>query len=192
MSDRAERLAALEAYHRDQVSVCTRCPLSEGRTQVVVGNGDPDADLMFVGEAPGYHEDVQGVPFVGASGRLLGQMLEGIGMTREDVFVANVLKCRPPGNRDPQPAEIRECEPHLFRQVALIRPRSTRVAVFAGSRLRVERGRQWGEPGAAWATVEVSPHASRHAIVRAVLGIRGEGETELVPFAFDLLLRPYR
>lgn len=123
MSDRAERLAALEAYHRDQVSVCIRCPLSEGRTQVVVGNGDPDADLMFVGEAPGYHEDVQGVPFVGASGKLLGQMLEGIGLTREDVFVANVLKCRPPGNRDPQPAEIRECEPHLFRQVALIRPR---------------------------------------------------------------------
>lgn len=123
MSDRAARVAELEAYHRDEVAVCTRCPLSEGRTQVVVGSGDLAADLMFVGEAPGYHEDVQGVPFVGASGKLLGTLLEGIGLTRDDVFVANVLKCRPPGNRDPQPAEIRECEPHLFRQVALLRPR---------------------------------------------------------------------
>lgn len=122
MPDVADRIAALEAYHRDQVSVCVRCPLSEGRTQVVVGNGDPAAELMFVGEAPGYHEDQQGVPFVGASGKLLTRMLEGIGLTRERVFVANVLKCRPPGNRNPQPAEIRECEPHLFRQVALIRP----------------------------------------------------------------------
>ena len=123
MSDPAARIAALEAYHRDEVAPCVRCALSEGRTQVVVGSGDPDADLMFVGEAPGYHEDVQGIPFVGASGKLLSTLLEGIGLTRDDVFVANVLKCRPPGNRDPQPAEIRECEPHLFRQVALIRPR---------------------------------------------------------------------
>jgi DNA polymerase len=122
MTDRAARVAELEAYHRDEVAVCTRCPLSEGRTQVVVGSGDLSAELMFVGEAPGYHEDVQGIPFVGASGKLLSTLLEGIGLTREDVFVANVLKCRPPGNRDPQPAEIRECEPHLFRQVALLRP----------------------------------------------------------------------
>jgi DNA polymerase len=122
MPDVADRIAALEAYHREQVSVCVRCPLSEGRTQVVVGNGDPAAEVMFVGEAPGYHEDQQGIPFVGASGKLLTRMLEGIGLSRETVFVANVLKCRPPGNRDPQPAEIRECEPHLFRQVALIRP----------------------------------------------------------------------
>jgi len=123
MSDRAARVSALEAYHRDEVVSCVRCPLSEGRTQVVLGNGDPDADLMFVGEAPGYHEDIQGIPFVGASGKLLSALLEGIGLTRDDVFVANVLKCRPPGNRDPQPAEIRECEPHLFRQVSLIQPR---------------------------------------------------------------------
>jgi DNA polymerase len=122
MPDVADRIAALEANHRDQVSVCVRCPLSEGRTQVVVGDGDPTSELMFVGEAPGYHEDQQGIPFVGASGKLLGGMLEGIGLTRDRVFVANVLKCRPPGNRNPLPAEIRECEPHLFRQVALIRP----------------------------------------------------------------------
>jgi DNA polymerase len=123
MSDSAARAAALEAYHTDEVACCVRCPLSEGRTQVVLGNGDPDADLMFVGEAPGYHEDLQGVPFVGASGKLLTALLEGIGLSREQVFVANVLKCRPPGNRDPLPAEIRECERHLFHQVSLIRPR---------------------------------------------------------------------
>ena len=123
MSDAASRVSALEDYHRDEVASCTRCSLSEGRTQVVLGSGDLDADLMFVGEAPGYHEDLQGVPFVGQSGKLLSTLLEGIGLTRDDVFVANVLKCRPPGNRDPLPAEVRECEPHLFRQVSLIRPR---------------------------------------------------------------------
>ncbi len=122
MADRADRIAALEAYHRDHVVACVRCPLSEGRTRVVVGNGDPDADVMFVGEAPGYHEDRLGVPFVGQAGKLLDRLLAGIGLRREDVFVANVLKCRPPGNRDPLPAEIRACEPHLFRQIGLVRP----------------------------------------------------------------------
>lgn len=122
VEDRATRIAALEEYHRAEVVDCTRCRLHEGRTQVVVGSGDPAAALMFVGEAPGYHEDRQGVPFVGQSGKLLSTLLEGIGMRREDVFIANVLKCRPPGNRDPQPDEIRSCEPHLFRQVQLIRP----------------------------------------------------------------------
>jgi len=122
MSDATDRTAALQAYTRDEVVDCTRCALAEGRTQVVVGNGDPTSDLMFVGEAPGYHEDRLGVPFVGASGKLLTTLLEGIGLRREDVFVANVLKCRPPGNRDPLPDEIRSCEPHLFRQISLIRP----------------------------------------------------------------------
>lgn len=123
MSDPAARIAELEAYHRDQVQSCVRCPLSAGRTQVVVGSGDLDADLMFVGEAPGYHEDRQGVPFVGQAGKLLTALLEEIGLGRDDVFIANVLKCRPPGNRDPQPAEISACEPHLFRQITLIRPK---------------------------------------------------------------------
>jgi uracil-DNA glycosylase len=108
---------------RDAVSGCTRCPLSATRTQVVFGSGSSTADLMFVGEAPGFHEDKQGVPFVGAAGQLLGKLLEGIGLTREDVFVANVLKCRPPGNRDPQPEEIASCESYLFRQIALIQPK---------------------------------------------------------------------
>jgi DNA polymerase len=111
------------AAYGDAVADCTRCALSAGRTQVVFGSGSPDADLMFVGEAPGFHEDKQGVPFVGAAGQLLGKLLAGIGLTREDVYIANVLKCRPPGNRDPQPEEIEACEAHLFRQIELIRPK---------------------------------------------------------------------
>jgi DNA polymerase len=108
---------------RDSVSSCTRCPLAATRTQVVFGSGSPAADLMFVGEAPGFHEDKQGVPFVGAAGQLLGKLLAEIDLTRDDVYVANVLKCRPPGNRDPQPDEIAACESHLFRQIELIQPR---------------------------------------------------------------------
>src|SRR3954470_11177025 len=117
-----QQLTELEAFER-QVAGCTRCRLAEGRTQVVFGTGNPQADLMFVGEAPGFHEDKQGVPFVGAAGQLLGQLLAGIGLSREDVYIANVLKCRPPGNRDPLPEEIAACESHLFRQLELIRPK---------------------------------------------------------------------
>jgi DNA polymerase len=101
---------------------CTRCPLAETRTKVVFGAGNADANLMFVGEAPGAEEDRQGLPFVGRAGSLLSELLDGIGLTREDVFVANVLKCRPPGNRDPQPLEIESCHPYLERQIELIRP----------------------------------------------------------------------
>jgi uracil-DNA glycosylase family 4 len=115
---RREELIVLK---RD-VDSCTRCALAEGRTQTVFGAGNADAELMFVGEAPGFHEDQQGLPFVGAAGKLLEQLLTDIGMSRQDVFIANVLKCRPPGNRDPLPEEIASCEPHLFRQLQLIRP----------------------------------------------------------------------
>ena len=111
------------AEFANQVSGCTRCRLAQGRTQVVFGVGDPAADLMFVGEAPGFHEDKQGVPFVGQAGKLLDNLLAGIGLERSQVYIANVLKCRPPGNRDPQPDEIESCEPHLFRQIELIQPR---------------------------------------------------------------------
>jgi DNA polymerase len=107
----------------DQVAGCERCALAKTRTQVVFGSGSPTADLMFVGEAPGFHEDKQGVPFVGAAGQLLSKLLAGIGMSRDDVYIANVLKCRPPGNRDPQPEEIEACESHLFRQIELIQPK---------------------------------------------------------------------
>ena len=112
----------LQAYGAE-VAGCTRCRLAQGRTQVVFGSGNPHAELMFVGEAPGFHEDKQGVPFVGQAGKLLERLLEQIGLRREDVYIANVLKCRPPGNRDPQPDEIEACEPHLFRQIGLIEPR---------------------------------------------------------------------
>ncbi len=104
-------------------STCTRCRLAEGRTQVVFGNGDPHADLMFIGEAPGVNEDRQGEPFVGAAGQLLDRMLAEIGLTRADVYVANINKCRPPGNRDPQPDEIEACTPWLVEQISLIQPR---------------------------------------------------------------------
>ncbi len=117
-----ERREALVELYRE-VQDCTRCPLHETRTRAVFGAGNADADLMFVGEAPGAEEDRQGLPFVGRAGQLLNQMLGEIGLSREDVFIANVLKSRPPGNRDPLPAEIAACEPYLFEQVRLIQPR---------------------------------------------------------------------
>jgi uracil-DNA glycosylase len=116
---RRERL--VEVFN--EAAVCERCPLSKTRTKVVFGSGNADADLMFVGEAPGAEEDRQGLPFVGRAGGLLSQLLEEIGTHREDVFICNVLKCRPPGNRDPQPLEIESCEPYLVQQVQLIEPR---------------------------------------------------------------------
>ncbi len=105
-----------------EASTCTKCRLAETRTQVVFGVGNPDADLLFIGEAPGLHEDRQGEPFVGAAGQLLTRMLEGIGMTRDQVYIANVLKCRPPGNRDPQEDEIETCTPWLVEQISSIQP----------------------------------------------------------------------
>ena len=116
-----EHVDELQAY-ADSVAGCTRCRLAQGRTQVVFGAGNPRADLMFVGEAPGFHEDKQGLPFVGQAGKLLEKLLAQIGLQRSDVYIANVLKCRPPGNRDPQPDEIEACESHLFRQIELIEP----------------------------------------------------------------------
>jgi uracil-DNA glycosylase family 4 len=123
MSETAEqrRERLVEVYN--EASVCERCPLSKTRTRVVFGSGNANADLMFVGEAPGAEEDRQGLPFVGRAGGLLTRMLEEIGLSREEVFIANVLKCRPPGNRDPQPIEIESCEPYLAQQVQLIEPR---------------------------------------------------------------------
>jgi len=105
-----------------EASTCTRCRLAETRTQVVFGVGNPDADLLFIGEAPGMHEDRQGEPFVGAAGQLLTRMLGEIGMTREEVYIANILKCRPPGNRDPEEDEIETCTPWLVEQISLIQP----------------------------------------------------------------------
>jgi len=139
--DAVERAAALREY-AEQTDSCTKCALSQGRTQVVFGSGSPDADLMFVGEAPGFHEDQQGVPFVGQAGKLLDKLLDGIGLTRPDVMVVNVIKCRPPGNRDPLPEEIAACEPHLFRQIELIEPKL--VATLGNFATKLLSGRPAG------------------------------------------------
>jgi uracil-DNA glycosylase len=123
MSSAAERREELKAVWQ-QANTCTRCPqLAATRNTVVFGSGHADADLMFVGEAPGANEDQKGLPFVGQAGRLLDTLLGEIGLTRGDVFVANVLKCRPPGNRDPLPQEIDSCQDYLFRQLELIEPK---------------------------------------------------------------------
>jgi uracil-DNA glycosylase family 4 len=139
--DALSRRETLAAYAAGTAG-CTKCRLAAGRTQVVFGVGDPNADLMFVGEAPGFHEDKQGYPFVGQAGKLLDQLLAGIGLTRDDVYIANVLKCRPPGNRDPQPDEIEACEPHLFRQLELIRP--TVVATLGNFATKLLSGKSYG------------------------------------------------
>jgi uracil-DNA glycosylase len=130
------------ADYRDETLGCTRCPLAATRTQVVFGSGNPHAELMFVGEAPGFHEDQQGVPFVGQAGKLLERLLNGISLSRADIYVANVLKCRPPGNRDPHPEEIEACESHLFHQIELIQP--TLVATLGNFATKLLSGKPTG------------------------------------------------
>jgi uracil-DNA glycosylase family 4 len=114
--------AELEAT-QELVAVCTGCRLHQGRTHTVFARGNPQAELMFIGEAPGHEEDVQGYPFVGPAGKLLDKMIFAMGLGREEVYVANILKCRPPGNRDPRPDEIEACYPFLKRQIELVSPR---------------------------------------------------------------------
>ncbi len=143
----------------DEASTCTRCPLAAGRTHVVWGEGDPGARLMVVGEGPGRDEDLQGRPFVGRSGQLLDRLLvEEAGLRREQVYIANVVKCRPPGNRDPLPEEIAACRPYLEAQVELVRPAvvltlgnfATRLILDTAERIGELRGRvhPWGAAGA--------------------------------------------
>lgn len=108
---------------RTELHNCSRCKLSPGRKNIVFGSGNPKADLMFIGEAPGADEDEQGLPFVGRAGQLLTKIIESIDMRREDVFICNILKCRPPGNRNPEPDEIAACEQFLFRQIDSVRPK---------------------------------------------------------------------
>jgi DNA polymerase len=113
---------ALEAIHAE-VRACTKCPLHVGRTKAVPGDGPADAMIMFIGEAPGFHEDQQGIPFVGAAGRFLNELLEKAGIDRERVYITNVIKCRPPGNRDPQEDEVETCKPYLDDQIEIIDPK---------------------------------------------------------------------
>jgi len=121
---KSDPVAALQAI-RDDLGDCKRCPLHrQGRKQIVFGTGNPEADLMFIGEAPGADEDQQGIPFVGRAGQLLNNMIAAMGLKREDVYIANVIKCRPPGNRTPEPAECAVCSPFLRRQVEVIQPKA--------------------------------------------------------------------
>jgi len=132
-----ERRELLKAVY-DEARVCVRCPLSRTRTQVVFGSGNADAGLMFVGEAPGANEDKQGLPFVGQAGKLLDKLLDEIGLTRADVFVVNVIKCRPPDNRDPHPNEIESCQGYLRSQVRLIEP--TMICTLGNFATKLLRG----------------------------------------------------
>ncbi len=116
-----DREKALKAIHA-QVRTCKLCPLHIGRTQAVPGEGPVDALVMFIGEAPGFHEDQQGIPFVGAAGRFLNELLDGVGLDRERVYITNVIKCRPPGNRDPNPDEVEACKDYLDQQIEIIAP----------------------------------------------------------------------
>lgn len=118
-----EERAALLAEVEAEASLCTRCRLAQGRHTVVFGAGNPHADLMFIGEAPGSEEDRQGLPFVGPAGELLTRIIQAIDLTREEVYIANIVKCRPPENRDPQPDEVATCRPYLERQIDLVQPR---------------------------------------------------------------------
>lgn len=119
-----DRAAALRAI-REEIGDCTRCPLhKQGRKQIVFGVGNPNAEIMFVGEAPGADEDEQGEPFVGRAGQLLTNMIKAMGISREDVYIANVIKCRPPGNRTPEPAECAVCSPFLLKQIDVIKPKA--------------------------------------------------------------------
>jgi uracil-DNA glycosylase family 4 len=157
-SQAVERRDGLAAYAAE-TAACTRCRLAQGRTQVVFGVGDPDADLMFVGEAPGFHEDQQGYPFVGQAGKLLDRLLAGIGLDRSRVYIGNVIKCRPPGNRDPMPDEIEACEGHLFRQIELIEPRV--VATLGNFATKLLSGKQHGITRVHGTAQEVTIGASR-------------------------------
>ncbi len=112
---------SLSALH-DSLRNCQECRLASGRTQVVFGTGNPNASIMFVGEAPGFHEDKQGIPFVGAAGKLLTELLESAGLSRSQIYIANVIKCRPPNNRNPEPDEVDACQPFLLQQIQLIKP----------------------------------------------------------------------
>ena len=140
------------AVIREDLGDCTRCKLANlGRKQIVFGVGNPDADLMFVGEAPGADEDIQGEPFVGRAGQLLTKIIEAMGFTRGDVYIANVLKCRPPGNRNPEPDEVAKCQPFLFRQIETVNPKvMVALGTFAAQALLDTkdsisklRGRAW-------------------------------------------------
>jgi len=178
-----ERLAA-------EVRECTKCPLHRGRTHAVPGEGPEDADIMFIGEGPGFHEDQQGRPFVGAAGQFLEELLNGIGLTREQVYITNVIKCRPPGNRDPLPREVDACEPYLDRQIELIQPtvvvtlgRFSMARAFPNARI----SRVHGDPRKIGGIVYYPMYHPAAALHRPSLRGTVEEDMRKIP---DLLERP--
>ncbi len=184
MHTAAERREALKAVF-EEARGCTRCPqLAQTRTTVVFGSGNADADLMFVGEAPGANEDKQGLPFVGQAGRLLDTLLGEIGLTRAEVFVVNVVKCRPPGNRDPMPDEIEACRPYLMGQIENIRPRvivtlgnfATRVILDRQVSISRVRGQRFD-----WDGTAVIPTFHPAAVLRG----GGESGTQMAAIRSD-------
>lgn len=133
-----QKRTMLEQIDRDEVQGCTRCGLCEGRTNTVFGDGDPAAELMFIGEGPGADEDAQGLPFVGRAGQLLNKMIVAMGLSRESVYIANVVKCRPPGNRAPMPEEAQTCWNYLQRQIQIIQPKAIVVLGNAAAKMLLE------------------------------------------------------
>ncbi len=172
----------------EEIAKCTKCMLHRGRTCAVPGEGPEDAEIMFVGEAPGFHEDQQGRPFVGAAGEFLEELLESIGLAREDVFITNIIKCRPPGNRDPLPQEIDACEPYLDRQIALLDPtvvvtlgRFSMARAFPKGRI----SRIHGEPRKINGIVYYPMYHPAAALHRPSLRTTVEGDVQRIPEVMD-------
>lgn len=151
-----ESLPASLADLEKQIQDCTRCPLGKTRTKFVFGAGNPNAEIVFIGEAPGRDEDLQGIPFVGRAGKLLDQLLSEVGFSRNDIYICNVLKCRPPGNRDPESAEIETCKPYLLTQLSIMKPKivvclgrfAVQVLIGLKESMKVLRGRVFPWQGA--------------------------------------------
>lgn len=161
MEDTLEKVAA-------EVRVCSLCPLSKSRTKAVPGEGPATAEIMFIGEGPGFHEDRTGRPFVGAAGQFLDELLTLAGLKREEVFITNIIKCRPPGNRDPLPQEIAACKPYLDRQIALIQPkvivtlgRYSMARYLPGAKISTIHG-QAKRVGGQWVVAMYHPAAALH------------------------------
>jgi uracil-DNA glycosylase family 4 len=147
---RERKISLLKAMDEQEVKGCQRCRLCESRTHTVFGEGDPDAKIFFIGEGPGENEDLQGRPFVGRAGQLLEKMIVAMGLRREDVFIANIVKCRPPGNRCPAPDEVEACTPYLVRQLEIIRPKAIVTLGLPASKYMLESKLSMGKMRGQW------------------------------------------
>ena len=152
-----ETAEELEALDQNYVKDCTKCRLHKGRTNTVFGQGDPHADLMFVGEAPGADEDKEGEPFVGRAGRLLDKMIFAMGLTRDEIYIGNIIKCRPPDNRDPRADEVEACMPYLDQQIELIQPTLLCTLGLPASKTLLNSSKSMGEMRGTWGRYEGVP-----------------------------------